>query len=310
MVTSHRSQVIYDVTEAEKVTIVHELQKKALTDNIAISDLLRNAYAVAVKLNLIDFEQWLKNELNGYSNENELPEYRFIKGIMRSYNPVYGWIDVTVSNNRLIHALENLPIIDKISKVENLAKSEQDLYRQLPPEMARSFAQNNFGMQAVIFFSKQQFHGIVGSVRTKVLDWALFLEQKEIVGEEMTFNEKERAIAPNIMINNFVSSVTKAPIQQGTGNTMSIEHCENDFDNMKFLVSEIKKLIDAMPQGAEKETLQADIASVECQLKSPNPKMEIIKELFSSARNILEGTFGSLIASHPAIADAFKKLFV
>ena len=300
------------------MTIVHELQKKALTDNIAISDLLRNAYAVAVKLNLIDFEQWLKNELNGYSNENELPEYRFIKGIMRSYNPVYGWIDVTVSNNRLIHALENLPIIDKISKpiidkiskVENLAKSEQDLYRQLPPEMARSFAQNNFGMQAVIFFSKQQFHGIVGSVRTKVLDWALFLEQKEIVGEEMTFNEKERAIAPNIMINNFVSSVTKAPIQQGTGNTMSIEHCENDFDNMKFLVSEIKKLIDAMPQGAEKETLQADIASVECQLKSPNPKMEIIKELFSSARNILEGTFGSLIASHPAIADAFKKLFV
>ena len=291
------------------MTIVHELQKKALIENIAISDLLRNAYAVAVKLNLIDFEQWLKNELNGYRNEHELPEYRFVQGIMRSYNPVYGWMDVTVSDKRLIYALENLPIIDKISEIENLAKSGQELYKQFPPEMTRSFAQNNLGMQAVIFFSKQQFHGIVDSVRTKVLDWSLVLEQKGIVGEEMTFNEKEHVTARNITINNLVSSVTNAPIQQGTGNTMNIERCENDLSNMKFLVSEIKKLIDTMPQGEERETLQADIASVECQLKSPNPKMEIIKELFSSTRNILEGTCGSLIASHPAIVNAFKELF-
>lgn len=291
------------------MTLVHDLQKKALDQNISIGSLLRNAYAVAVKLNLPDFEQWLDNELNGYKDANDLPDYRFMKGIMRSYNPVHGWLDVIVDDKRLTRALEHLPIVDKISEVEQLAQSEEDIYRQLPPEITRSFAQKNFGMKAVIFLGKQQLHGIVDSVRTKILDWSLILEKKGILGEEMTFSETERATAQNITINNFVGSIANAPIQQGNGNTMNVEQYKNELDTAKFLVKEIKKLMDNMPQDENKETLQADIASVECQLKSPKPKMGTIKELLNSARNILEGAFGSLIASHPVIADVFSKFF-
>ena len=291
------------------MTLVHDLQKKALDQNISIGSLLRNAYAVAVKLHLPDFEQWLDNELNGYKDANDLPDYRFMKGIMRSYNPVHGWLDVIVDDKRLTRALEHLPIVDKISEVEQLAQSEEDIYRQLPPEITRSFAQKNFGMKAVIFLGKQQLHGIVDSVRTKILDWSLILEKKGILGEEMTFSETERATAQNITINNFVGSIANAPIQQGNGNTMNVEQYKNELDTAKFLVKEIKKLMDNMPQDENKETLQADIASVECQLKSPKPKMGTIKELLNSARNILEGAFGSLIASHPVIADVFSKFF-
>lgn len=39
------------------MTLVHNLQKQALDPNIPISDLLRIAYTVAVKLSLTDFEQ-------------------------------------------------------------------------------------------------------------------------------------------------------------------------------------------------------------------------------------------------------------
>lgn len=205
--------------------------------------------------------------------------------------------------------MNHLPVIDKISEVEQLAEAKEEIYKQLPPKMTRSFAQKNYGMKAVIFLNKQQLHGIVDSVHTKILDWSLVLEKKGILGEEMTFSEAERTAAQNITINNFEGSIANAHIQQGNCNTMNIKQCKNEIDTAKFLVDEIKKLINDMPQDEQKETLQADIESVECQLKSPKPKMRAVKELLNSARNILEGTFGSLIASHPFIAEAFSKLF-
>lgn len=291
------------------MTLVHDLQRKALDQNIPVSDLLRMAYMVAVKLNLDDFKQWLDNELNGYRNADDLLEYRFITGFMRSYNPYHGWQDVMVVDKWLTNTLKHLPVVDKISEVEKLAESKEEICRQLPPEMAISFARKNLGMQATIFIGKQQFHGIVDSVRTKILDWALTLERKGILGEKMNFNETERTAAQNITINNFVGSVANAPVQQGNSNIMNIEQCKNELDAAKFLVKEIKKIMDNIPQDENKAILQADIASVEWQLKSPKPKMGTIKELLNSARNILEGTFGSLIASHPVIADAFSKFF-
>ena len=291
------------------MTLVHDLQRKALDQNIPVSDLLRMAYMVAVKLNLDDFKQWLDNELNGYRNADDLLEYRFITGFIRSYNPYHGWQDVMVVDKWLTNTLKHLPVVDKISEVEKLAESKEEICRQLPPEMAISFARKNLGMQATTFIGKQQFHGIVDSVRTKILDWALTLERKGILREKMNFNETERTAAQNITINNFVGSVANTPVQQGNSNVMNIEQCKNELDTAKFLVEEIKKLMDDMPQDENKETLQADIASIECQLKSPKPKMGTIREFLSSARNILEGTFGSLIASHPVIADAFSKFF-
>lgn len=292
------------------MTLVHDLQEKALDQNIPVSNLLRVAYTIAIKLSLKDFEQWLDNELNGYRNADDLPDYRFVTGFMRYYNPYHGWQDVIVGDKWLTDALEHLPVVDKISEVEKLAESKEEIYRQLPPETAIAFARKNYGMRALIFFGKQQLYGIVDSVRTKILNWSLVLEQKGILGENMTFNEKERTAAQNVTINNnFFGSVTNAPIQQGNGNIMNIEQFKNELDTAKFLVEEIKKIMDDIPQDENKETLQADIASVECQLKSPKPKMRTIKEFLSSARNILEGTFGSLIASHHVIADAFSKLF-
>lgn len=291
------------------MTLVHDLKRKALDQNIPVSHLLRVAYTIAIKLNLKDFEQWLDNELNGYRNADDLPDYRFVTGFMRYYNPYHGWQDVIIGYKWLTDALEHLPVVDKISEVEKLVESKEEIYRQLPSEIAISFARKNYGMRVLIFLGKQQLHGIVDSVRTKILYWTLTLEQKGILGEEMNFNEIECNAAQSITINNIVGSVANAPIQQGNGNIMNIEQGKNELDVAKFLVEEIKKIMDDIPQGENKATLQADIASVECQLKSPKPKMGTIKELLNSARNILEGTFGSLIASQPVIANAFSKFF-
>ena len=290
------------------MTLVHDLQRQALDPNIPVSNLLRIAYAVAVKLSLTDFEHWINNELNGYDDEEDLPKYRFITGFMRSYNPCYGWLDVMVSDKRLAGALEHLSIVEKISEVEKLAEAKEEIYRQLPPEMAISFARKNYGMRAAIFLGKQQLHGIVDSVRNKILNWALLLEKKGVLGEEMTFSETERSAAQNITINNFVGSVANAPVQQGNGNTINIEQCKNEIDTAKFLVNELKQIVENMPNDETKETARADIETIEQQLKSPAPKTNIIKPLFQSLKNVIEGTIGSLIASRLEVTSAFSML--
>ena len=48
--------------------IVIELQHEALKSDFDIMNLLRNAYLVARKLKLQEFEEWIKEELNGYKN--------------------------------------------------------------------------------------------------------------------------------------------------------------------------------------------------------------------------------------------------
>lgn len=48
--------------------IVIELQHEALKSDFDIMNLLRNAYLVARKLKLQEFEEWIKDELNGYKN--------------------------------------------------------------------------------------------------------------------------------------------------------------------------------------------------------------------------------------------------
>ena len=63
-----------------------------------------------------------------------------------------------------------------------------------------------------------------------------------------------------------------------------------------------------MPDNDDKEIVRSDIETIESQLKSPKPRMLIIKEILKSTRNILEGMTGSLISASPTIATLFSKL--
>lgn len=64
------------------MSLIIYLEQKALNNNISITDLLRTALAVAIKLDVQEFEEWINNELNGYKDVDSsmIPKYRFIAG--------------------------------------------------------------------------------------------------------------------------------------------------------------------------------------------------------------------------------------
>lgn len=288
---------------------INLLQKKALNSSIPLTDILRIAYTIAVKLKLDDFQKWLSNELYGYENSlDKLPQYRYVHGVMLSFNPTSGWNTVRVDSPKLLKEFDHVSISENIAKIEHLLK-EDFLYRELPLSIQNQFAKQNYGMRAILGIENSQLAGILDVVRTKVLNWALELEQKGILGEDMDFNEQELKAAQGITINNYiVGNNASAPILQGNNNVMKVNKSDDEIAVAQKLLTEIKKLMNDIPDGQEKSELKANIATIESQLNSPKPNKNILREGWCTIRNVLEGASGSLLASMPTVTENFTNI--
>ena len=62
--------------------LVDELQADALDESIHVMALLRKAKAVSVKLNAPSISAWIDNELQGYRSNEDIPEYRHVRGAL------------------------------------------------------------------------------------------------------------------------------------------------------------------------------------------------------------------------------------
>ena len=79
---------------------------------------------------------------------------------------------------------------------------------------------DGFETQFVFETSRSEIYRILSTVRSKILERALFLEENEIIGEGMTFTDEEKKKAQEIKIinnytNNFYSDVSDIEMKQG-----------------------------------------------------------------------------------------------
>ena len=77
-----------------------------------------------------------------------------------------------------------------------------------------------FQTKYAIFFTRNILDTIIETVKNKILDWAILLEENEIVGEGLTFSIEERTRAiqnPQIInyVNNFLGNAKDIQIQEG-----------------------------------------------------------------------------------------------
>lgn len=200
--------------------IVIELQKEALDENISIESLMRKAYLVARKLNLKEFEEWITQEQNGY--KDCIPEYRNIVGEIKAWNPYHGWIPMILSAE-IADIASKMPIPTSISELQDVYNSsESTICLSVNGRLTEWFNEHtNFIPTKYQFFSsRSELYRIMSTVRNKILDWALLLEENGIVGEGMTFTDVEKETAHNTQVinnytNNFYAEVSDIDIQQG-----------------------------------------------------------------------------------------------
>lgn len=193
------------------VPIVIQLQELASDSNCNISDLLNKAFLVSTKLNLSEFRKWVSQELNGYAPEDELPSYRLISGDLRAQNPYRGLIPFIIPYADLMETICQIRVSESLSSINHLLSDQNSgsICFFFPPEAEAALMgmQDGFSrLRPVRVVSPSQLVSIVHAVRTRVLDWALTLEREGILGDGLTFSNKEREIAvgnQNIRIENF-----------------------------------------------------------------------------------------------------------
>src|SRR5437762_695653 len=102
-------------------SLVHDLQQAALDEKSSVSSLLRKALLVASKLNVTDFEAWVRNELEGYG-DTPVPAYRVAVGSPKVFDPYRGYQDLHIGDPEFAEKVGTMHLNMSIDALEDSRK--------------------------------------------------------------------------------------------------------------------------------------------------------------------------------------------
>ena len=284
-------------------SLVTELQREALDRSVRAADLLRKALVVARKLRIKEIQTWLKSELNGYSNVEEIPEYRSVHGEIKAFNPYNGiWMPIAFPESMadLHRSLTRRKCGQSVAELEDLLKTKSGILTmpfssEVTARLINMMPIKDF--QPVLVVSGAKLRGILDASRTTVLEWALQLEEQGITGEGFSFSKDERTTASGVVFN--IGSMSHSQIQGATSrSTQMSRDSEINVDAVRSLAEELKSSLSKLNlESVKREELNQEIATLKAQTGSPKPKSAILRESLLSIRKILEGAAGSAFAT-------------
>lgn len=202
--------------------LVLELQAACIDSSRSITDVLRMASMIAIKLNVPEAKEWLDRELNGYGEKDGglLPPYRITRGQVKALNPHHGLVPALFENPEVENLINDVYIPDSVERLLELMKGEGELsYRFEPHIEAHLIQQQGYAaMRPYKVIGTSHVAGVINSIRNRVLDWALELETNGIIGENMSFNNDEKAKAADVHVNNIIQGNVQGTVGQ-TGGT-------------------------------------------------------------------------------------------
>ncbi|NLV44319.1 MAG: hypothetical protein GXY07_07445 [Candidatus Hydrogenedentes bacterium] len=280
--------------------LVLELQADALDQNTGIPDLLRKAFSVSKKLDISQIERWLHLELNGYSEEENVPSYRIIHGQIKVWNPYRGWQPLYCTDHNIAEKLATRRVIQSIAELNSFKNDKKNLHMIFPERIKLQLMEGmEIPLEPILHISPSAVVGILDTVRNMVLEWSLQLEKEGILGEGMTFSSKEKQIANQISyhITNNIGHINQSQLQQVSPHAVQELSCECDIPSIIPIIHKIKETLDDIALGNEEHTeMLAEIETICLQSQSPRPKLGIINESVNSIRRILEGATGNVLA--------------
>ncbi len=274
--------------------LVKEIQVDIL-NNESITNILRKTLVLYKKLNLKDIE-FIEKELNGYNEDDEIPDYRIIIWYrILWWNPYNWWILANIDNDELFDKLVTKKNYEPISKIEWLVKW---WHIKLPNEFMGKIM--SFKTEYKVDVSGGEFRKTIESVKNIILDKCIELEKKWILWEWISFTKEEieKAKSINNTTNNFYSAISNSNLQVGANNSTQ-QNITNrlDYNKIKEIIEQVEwfwKKIEEIPQNDKIVSCFEDIKN-ELNKKSPNDK-GIIKNLVS-IKAILSWATWNLLAT-------------
>ena len=277
--------------------LVPELVIMASNPSVPTDDLLRRALVVAKRLNVGELVSWIDAELNGYKIDQEVPDYRTVRGLLRAIDLFSGRsIPLEVNSAKLAHKLSTMPLRQSITELKHLAASPSGVKINYGHEWHQALTEHlEDDLSPYVSVSSAQLLAVISSARNRILDWGLDLEGRGILGEGMSFTQQEKQAVQEQHYH--FGNVSDSQIQiSSNGSTQTQANICTDIEALKGLVQALGAAL-ADAKGDPADELRADIATLKAQAESPKPKWEIIKATARSIRTVAEGAAGNVLAS-------------
>lgn len=201
----------------------------------------------------------------------------------------------------MVELLSDFFIRQSIPELIKLAESTTGIYSHFPPEVEQILMSmvreaSGVAMRPALRFSVVQVQGVIEVVRSRILDWALDLESKGVLGEGMTFTQKEKEAVQEQRYH--FGNVSRSQIQIGShGSTQAqTNSSSNDLEALRGLIGAFETALSRSGvTGEAVEEMLAELATLKAQAASPKPKWEVIKATARSLKTIAEGAIGNVL---------------
>jgi hypothetical protein len=276
-----------------------------------------------------NLRNWVEYELHGYPENETLPEYRIIPGVVygdieqnRGFQGSYritNFILPTshINDDDLLDILRTFRCKESISKIEEIANNvEQEINVTLPdfciPLLQKGLETNCYLNQISQHIQKFDLKNIVDQVKSSLLQFLLEINDELNLDIEFTAMENKEKIEK--AINNTIYAGVVATGENATinanesnivgGQNNSVTISETVKKEIEDLVAQISKISDTLSE--EKEEVLNELARITIQLKKSTPKIDIISSSFQTIYSILTGVAGNIAA--PVIVDGIKHI--
>ncbi|WP_339145215.1 hypothetical protein [Pseudoalteromonas galatheae] len=227
------------------MSLLRDIQGSAVDANEPIGTLLRKCKILAVRLGSSELKSWVECELNGYSERDDLPEYRIMSvGCKGHFSGGFG---SSMSNaeipSRCIpkdfrEGLFTSYLAQPISSIESLIKDSDGgtVQEPWPADVTAHFGMKMYQgyncMQAWKVIPVNALVGILDMIRNKVLNFVLEIESEDPQAGDAPINSQP--VAEEKVQQVFHTYITGNVQNVATGSTNVSQHAVSNEQNEMF----------------------------------------------------------------------------
>ncbi|EGR1072261.1 hypothetical protein QXB71_004047 [Vibrio cholerae] len=227
------------------MSLLREIQNSAIDANEPIGTLLRKCKVLAARLGSSEFKRWVENELNGYTDKEQIPEYRIMSVGCKGY--FSGGFGTSMSNasipSRCIpenfrEGLFTSYLSQPISSIESLINDSDGgtVQEPWPADVTAHFGMNIYqGMnclQAWKVIPVNALVGILDMIRSRVLNFVLEIESEDPEAGDAPINSQP--VAEEKVQQIFHTYITGNVQNVATGSSHVSQHALNNENTQLF----------------------------------------------------------------------------
>lgn len=176
-----------------------KLIKELANGKVDLATAFNRLLIIANDIENEELELWAENELNGYQNFEDLPEYRIINAPNLQYTGINGGFKVTnvplphnYLSSKTVEVVTRVGIFESIKEVEKYSQLTESVYRDMTSLAGEVLERTGYVRCVSIkqMINTQQYTGVLSNIQTKLIRILLKIDK-----EYGNFDDLDVAIA-------------------------------------------------------------------------------------------------------------------